>query len=59
MSKVNKSMTKEQVIDLFASAIKEKDLDTKPKTMRYNIARGYETLSGDGLSVVNILREFA
>lgn len=53
MSIVNKSLTLDQVLDIFENMIKTRDPDEKPKTVRFSTGR----LSSDGLGVQNIYRE--
>lgn len=57
MSKVNKTFTLDQSLDIFENWLKECDPVLKPDTMKYSVSKGYEMLSGDGLGVWNVLRE--
>ena len=59
MSKVNKTLTLDQALDIFERWLEEQDPNEKPETMRYSVTKGYNILSGDGLGVSNILRECA
>lgn len=57
-STINKQLTKEHAQKIFIDAINSKERSDQPKTTRYDISRNREVLSGDGLLVMNILREF-
>lgn len=59
MSKVNKSLTREQVYSIFQSMKDDiSDLTIIPKGMRYSFRRDKEIISGEALSIMNLLREF-
>jgi len=59
MSVVNKSLTLDQVLDIYKAWLSKRNPNDKPKTMKYNVYKERITLSGDGLGVVNVLRECA
>ena len=61
-SRVNRSMTVEQALDIFDSAIETRvrnSLSEVPSGHRHDIYKGREVMSGDGLIIRNILRECA
>jgi len=55
-SKVNPNMTKEQVLVLLQASIKDEDPKDVPVTTWHN-TRVKVTLTGQGMAVMNILRE--
>ena len=59
MSKLNKSLTREQSAQIFKNMIAERDLNEVPNGLRYDAYKDCMRISGDGLGVQNILREFA
>lgn len=59
MSRVNKSLTREQTSQIFKDMIAERDLDEVPKGQRYDVCKNCMRISMDGLGIQNILREFA
>lgn len=59
MSKINKSLTREQVGTIFKNMIAERDLTETPEGSVYSYRRDRIIISGDGLGIQNILREFA
>ena len=59
MSKVNKSITRKQVAEIFKSMIKEKCLNDVPDGARYDIYKDKLMMSAYGLGIMNLLREFA
>lgn len=58
MSKINKSLTKEQVSGIFIDMINEKDLNDIPDGECYNSRKNCLQISSSGLGIMNILREF-
>lgn len=58
MSKVNKSLTREQVSGIFMDMINEKDLTDIPDGECFNSRRDCFQISSAGLGIMNILREF-
>jgi len=59
MSRVNKSLTKTQAIEIFKGALSKRNPDDYPKTLVPHRTQERMTFGGDGLTVINILREFA
>ena len=59
MSRVNKNLTKEQAAKIMEDMIAERDLDEVPKGERYDVFKEQYRISGDGLAIQNLLREFA
>jgi len=55
-SKLNKSLTKDQVITILQGAISDKDPSERPKTTRFN-NRDKLTLTSNGMIAMNILIE--
>ena len=59
MSRVNKSATKAQAANIMENMIAERDLGDVPKGERYDVFRNQYRISGDGLAIQNLLREFS
>jgi len=59
MSKLNKSLTKAQAVNIFENMIKERDLSEVPSGLKYDCYKDREVMSGDGLGIWNLLRECA
>lgn len=59
MSRVNKSLTKIQVYEIFKKIIDARDLSEIPTGERYSVSRNRYVMTGDGLAIFNLLREFA
>ena len=57
LSVLNKSITKEQALDIFDRALSERNKDEVPKGHSYSVSKRRQTLSRDGLIIHNILRE--
>lgn len=59
MSKVNKSLTRQQVYGIFKNMLDvEKDKNDVPKGMVYSVRKNKEIMSSSALGIMNILREF-
>lgn len=58
MSKVNKSLTKEQASGIFLAMINEKELNEVPRGEHFNVHKERFQISSTGLGIMNILREF-
>ena len=56
-SVLNKSLTADQALDIFERWLEKKNPEEKPVTMRYNSYKDRSLLCGDGLGVMNVLRE--
>jgi hypothetical protein len=59
MSRVNKSLTREQVAQIFKDMISGRDLNEVPQGLRFDVYRDCNRISADGLGIQNLLREFA
>lgn len=57
-SKVNPTLKKSVVADIFMNMFKNKDLEKVPVTTYFHPMKNRLQLNGDGIGIVNLLREF-
>jgi len=59
MSKLNKGLTRVQAAQIFKGMLAGRSADEVPKGTRWDVSRNSMRMSGDGLGIQNLLREFA
>lgn len=58
VSKVNRSLSRAYIQQMFLTFLESKDLSETPKTISFSVNADKNTINRDGMSIVNMLREF-